>query len=210
MSRVNLAGDYGAAGRTSDAMEVYESTVRRYEATLGPDHPNTLTGRTGLAWTYDQIGRCSNAEDLYRDVLNRRRKKVKPDSPLLADDLAALGENLLNQSRWSEAEPLLSQALTIREKATPEDLHRFHAMSLLGGALLGLGRHAEAEPLVVSGYEGTKAREAQIAVSDRSRLREAAERVVHLYDGWGRSEQAAAWKARVGMPDLPVDVFALR
>ena len=80
-------------------------------------------------------------------------------------------------------------------------------MSLLGGALLGQGRYAEAEPLVVAGYEGMKAREARIAVPERSRLREAAERVVRLYEAWGKPEQAAAWKAKLGMPDLPADVF---
>ena len=111
-------------------------------------------------------------------MLARRRKTVKPDSPLLADDLAQPGPNLLEQSRWSEAEPLLREALAIREKATPDDWRRYDTMSLLGGALLGQGRHAEAEPLVVAGYEGMKAREARIAVPERFRLREAAERVV--------------------------------
>src|SRR5436309_836134 len=33
---------------------------------------------------------------------------------------------------------------------------RFNMMSPLGGALLGQGRYAEAEPLVVPGYEGMK------------------------------------------------------
>jgi hypothetical protein len=34
--------------------------------------------------------------------------------------------------------------------------------------------------------------------------------VVRLYEGWGRPDQAAAWKAKMGMPDLPdpADVFA--
>ena len=81
-------------------------------------------------------------------------------------------------------------------------------MSLLGGSLLGQGRYAEAEPLVVAGYEGMKAREPRIAVPERFRLREAAERVVRLYEDWGRPDQAAAWKTKLGMPDLPADVFA--
>ena len=42
---------------------------------------------------------------------------------------------------------------------------------------------------------------------DRSRLREAAERVIRLYEDWGKAEQAAVWKAKLGMPDLPADVF---
>ena len=47
-------------------------------------------------------------------------------------------------------------------RGDPDDWPRFNAMSLLGGALLGQGRYAEAEPLIVAGYEGMKAREAKI------------------------------------------------
>jgi hypothetical protein len=53
-----------------------------------------------------------------------------------------------------------------------------------------------------------KAREARIAGPERFRLREAAERVIRLYEAWGKPEQAARWKAKLGMPDLPTDVFA--
>jgi hypothetical protein len=81
-------------------------------------------------------------------------------------------------------------------------------MSLLGGALLDQGRYAEAEPLIVQGYEGMKAREARIFVPERRRLLEAAMQVVRLYEAWGKTYQAAAWKTKLGMPDLPKDVFA--
>jgi hypothetical protein len=53
-----------------------------------------------------------------------------------------------------------------------------------------------------------KAREARMTVPEYFRLREAAERVVRLYEAWGRTEQAVAWKGKLGMPDLPADVFA--
>jgi hypothetical protein len=53
-----------------------------------------------------------------------------------------------------------------------------------------------------------KAREVRIPVPERSRLHEAAERVIGLYEDWGRPDQVAAWKAKLGMPDLPADVFA--
>jgi hypothetical protein len=78
----------------------------------------------------------------------------------------------------------------------------------VGAALLGQGRYSEAEPLIVPGYEEMKERHAKIAVLDRSRLREAAARVVRLYEDWGKGERAATWKAKLGMPDLPADVFA--
>jgi hypothetical protein len=114
----------------------------------------------------------------------------------------------MKQARWTEAEPLLRECLAIRAKAAPDDWSRFNTMSLLGEALLGRGQYPEAEPLVVPGYEGMKAREAAIPPPGRPRLVEAAERVVRLYEAWGKPEQAAAWKARLGLADLPKDVFA--
>jgi hypothetical protein len=53
-----------------------------------------------------------------------------------------------------------------------------------------------------------KAREDRIAVLERFRLREAAERVIRLNEEWNKPEQATAWKAKLGMPDLPAEVFA--
>jgi hypothetical protein len=33
-------------------------------------------------------------------------------------------------------------------------------------------------------------------------------RVVRLYEAWGKPEQAVAWKAKLGLEDLPADDFA--
>ncbi len=207
-SRTALAFAYQNAGRTSEAIALGEATVKLCDAKLGSDHPITLMSRSYLAAAYGQAGRWAETEGLHRDVVAQLRKTVTPDSPLLADELARLSRYLLNQSRWSEAEPLLREGLAIYTKATPDVWSRYEAMSLLGGALLGQGRHAEAEPLLVQGYEGMKARGARITVPDRSLLREAAERVVRLYEGWSKADQATAWKAKLEIPDLPAEVFA--
>jgi hypothetical protein len=53
-----------------------------------------------------------------------------------------------------------------------------------------------------------KARESRITVPERFRLREAAERVVRLYEAWNQPDRATVWKTKLGMPDLPADVFA--
>jgi hypothetical protein len=45
-------------------------------------------------------------------------------------------------------------------------------------------------------------------VPDRPGLLEAAVRVSHLYEVWGKPDQAAVWKQRLGLADLPADVFA--
>jgi hypothetical protein len=122
--------------------------------------------------------------------------------------MAQLGHVLLQQEKWSEAEPVLRACLAVREKAQPGVWSTFNTRAQLGGALLGQGRYAEAEPLVVAGYEGMQARAATIPPAGRSRLTEAAVRVVRLYEAWGETEQAKAWKEKLGLADLPADVFA--
>ena len=68
-------------------------------------------------------------------------------------------------------------------------------MSLLGGSLLGQKRFAEAEPLLVQGYEGMKQREAAIPAGC-PRLREATERLVQLDEAKNQPENAAEWRAK--------------
>jgi hypothetical protein len=115
---------------------------------------------------------------------------------------------LLKPARGSQAESFLHECLTIRDEATPDDWSRYDAMSLLGESRLGQGRDVESEPLIVAGHEGMKAHEARISVPGRFRLHEAAERVIRLDEEWNKPDQAAAWKSKPGLPDLPADVFA--
>jgi hypothetical protein len=128
----------------------------------------------------------------------------------MAIELSGLGRLLLKEDRFSEAEPLVREALAMLERATPSDWRRYHAMSLLGGSLLGQGRCAEAEPLVRLGYDGLKDRAAGMQYRDRPLVREAAERVIRLYEQWGKPDQATAWKEKLGMRDLPELAFGSR
>src|SRR5262249_33381926 len=107
-----------------------------------------------------------------------------------------------------EAEPVLRECLEIREKAQPDEWTTFETRSLLGGSLMGQQKYAAAEPLILAGYEGMRARQVRILAPARTRLGEAAQPGVRLYEGGGRAEPAKAWKKRLGLADLPADVFA--
>jgi eukaryotic-like serine/threonine-protein kinase len=192
----------------SDAIALFEATLKVCESKLGPDNSVTLWNRGFLASAYELHRLWAEAEGLLRETLARRRKIEKADSPLLASDLAQLGRNLLTQSRNAEAESVLHESLAICEKALADDWRRYDALSLLGGSLAGQNRFDEAEPLLVSGYKGMKERESRVTVPDQFRLREAAARVVRLYEAWGKPEKATEWKAKLGMPDLPAEAFA--
>jgi serine/threonine-protein kinase len=206
-SRNNLAQDYLAAGRAADAIDLDERTLKLREVKLGPDHPLTLISRNNLLVAYIDDGRWAAAESLSSDILARLRRAPARDTAFLARALGSLGLSLLMQAAYPEAETVLRECLAIRETAIPDGWLRFNTMSQLGGALLGQGRHADAAPLIVGGYEGLKAREDKLPASGRIRLSQAALRVAQLYASWGKPREAAAWKARLGLADLPSDVF---
>jgi serine/threonine protein kinase/tetratricopeptide (TPR) repeat protein len=199
-TRNNLAAAYQAAGRTAEAIPLFEATLRVREAKLGPDHPGTLTTRTDLAGAYQAAGRTAEAESLFRDALERARKRFGPADPRTVTAMAQLGQNLIQQGQWLAAEPVLRECLAVREKAQSDDWSTFNTRSLLGGSLLGQKKYAEAEPFIVAGYEGLKAREAKIPPPGRPHLPEAAERAVKLYEAWGKMEKAAEWRTRLVRP----------
>jgi serine/threonine protein kinase/tetratricopeptide (TPR) repeat protein len=197
-----------AAGEPSRAIPLLEEALRLRKTKVGLDHPDTLSDMKDLARVLTESGRMAEGEALLRDALDGWRRTLPPGSPRLAGALDSLGDNLLRQRKAREAEPLLRECLAIRESKAPDDWATFKARSLLGGSLLQQGRYAEAEPLVISGYEGLKAREARIRATDRDNFSEAAGRVVRLYEAWGKPGQASSWKEKLGLADLPADVFA--
>ena len=160
----------------------------------------TLDLTLDLANLLDQTGRGPEAEPLFRAGLEAARKRFGADDPRTAGFLATRGLSLIRQGKWTEAEAILREALTIREKVQPDEWTTFNTRSLLGGSLLGQKKYAEAEPLIVSGYEGMKAREARIPPPGMPRLAEGAERVIRLYEEWGQKDKAAEWRTKLAKP----------
>jgi hypothetical protein len=92
--------------------------------------------------------------------------------------------------------PLLRDCLALRQKHFPDSWLALDTQLQCGGALLGQQMFAEAEPLLVQGYEGMKQREAKIPADDMVRLSEARERLVQLYQATVQDEKAAEWRKK--------------
>src|SRR5262249_39694893 len=90
------------------------------------------------------------------------KKQAGAESLAVANELTALGLNLLCQKKWTDAETVFRDSLAIREKKQPDNWTTFNAQSMLGAALLGQKKYAEAEPLLLKGYDGMKQRVAKI------------------------------------------------
>lgn len=118
--------------------------------------------------------------------------------------LASSGLANLEVSRFRAAELLLRDCLAIREKTRPDDWTTFDAKSMLGGALLGQKKYADAEPLLLAGYEGMKQREAHIPDQENVRLPEALDRLIELYAANDKPDEVKKWQAERAKYPPPV------
>ncbi len=141
---------------------------------------NATDAREIQAAYYD-AGQYAKSEPYARELLAKSRMSYGREDPRTLSWMLGLGLVMLKQQKWYEAEPILREALEVAQKTTPDAWYTFLGRSALGESLLGMGRYAGAEPLIVSGYEGLKARAATMPPQSKSRLTEAAERVVRLY-----------------------------
>ena len=173
-----------------EAEPLFRQALEGYRKMEGSDGALTLDLTNDLAGLLDRTGRSALAEPLFRDALEQARKRFGPADPRTAGIMAAWGLSLIRQGKCDAAEPLLRESLAIREKSQPEEWSTFNTRSLLGGSLLGQKRYDQAEPLILSGYEGMKAREAKIPPGGKPRLTEAAERVAKLPESKRREWQA--------------------
>ncbi len=193
-TRELLGLGYVNVGEASRAVRQYERALALREAALGPGHADTAACRNQLAVAYRLAGREAEAGRLFERT---------PDSSAHAAALAVRGSILLHQRRPAEAELALRESLTIRRKIQPEDWTTFETESIIGEALVDQKKFADAEPLLLSGYEGMRQREAAIPPQDKPRLTKALERLVRLYEAWGNEEKAARWRAELQVVEAP-------
>ena len=99
--------------------------------------------------------------------------------------------------------------MTIREKLQPDAWTTFNTQSLLGGALLGQKKYADAEPLLLKGYEGMKQREKLIPPQGNTRIPDALDRLIELSTATNKPDDAKKWqseRAKYPVPKQPTPV----
>jgi tetratricopeptide (TPR) repeat protein len=202
---INLGWAYLIAGRPADALPLTKEALERGKVKFGQDHPSTVNAMGSLAAAYLATEQPDKAIPLFHDYLAAWRKRVGRDHPNLAIRLSKVGAELLKHSQFADAEKVLREGLTIGEAKQPDAWHTFNVRSMLGASLLGQQKYAEAEPLLVQGYEGMRARENAIPPQAKTRLTEALERVVRLYNASGKPEQAAIWRQKLEQAKAPTN-----
>jgi len=200
-SKLGLATCYRQTGRYFEAIPLFEEALKLAKAKLGPDDTRTLQSMAGVARAYLETDQIDQAIRLSEEALKPWEAKHGPDHRdtrnIMATHAGALGRKWLRLNEYVNAEPLLRQDLLQHEKYVPNLWSRFRSESLLGDSLLGLKRFDEAKPFLIGGYKGLKQRAAEIPAPLKHHLTEAGERVVRLYEEWGKPDEAAKWRAEL-------------
>jgi tetratricopeptide (TPR) repeat protein len=187
---------YDAEGRFKEAEPILLKVLEDTRRVLGAEHLNVATATTYLGVLYQDEGKNDLAEQTLTEALALDRKRLQPGELATRSCLTALARLRLTQRKFAEAESLLREAMTGSGNQNTQIWDTFDRQSLLGASLLGQSKYAEAEPLLLSGYEGLMKQSPAISVD--ANLPQAGDRLVQLYAAWGKPDQAGEWRRKLG------------
>ena len=136
----------------------------------------------------------------YFDLVWQFMRRNPTFNPVMSPQVIAnLGAVRLAQQNYAEAGTLLREGLRLTEKHDLDAGWRFYVMNLLGANLAGQKNYAEAEPLLIESYQGLQQCQASVSphLNAPRRITESLERLVKLYNDWGRPAQAAEWEQKL-------------
>jgi serine/threonine protein kinase len=190
----NLTASYRRMGNIRQAAATAMQAYTLRKKLQGADHGDTISY---LGLCRNLMREACDGERLAAvapDVVAYYRQRLASNPAELSAQLAALGYDLLRCGRPQEAEKLLRESLTIRKKQLPNDWRTFSTESMLGEALLGQKQLAQAEPLLLSSYQGMIQRLEKIPTGAQERLLEGTERLVRLYQALGKPQEVQRWQ----------------
>jgi tetratricopeptide (TPR) repeat protein len=180
------------------AIPLYEQALEGRKAQLGEGHPRTLTTWNNLIAAYREAGQFGKQERSLTEMLAALRTRLPAGYAQVATNLARLGRCQLRLKKYAAAEASLRECLAIRQEKWPDGWTAFDARSALGEALALQGKHKEAEPLLLLGYEGLKQRQAKVPPEHRARrLEEALQRLARYYEATGNRDEAGKWRKEI-------------
>jgi len=116
-----------------------------------------------------------------------------PDSRAAAEVEEFLGAVLADAGEFDEAEVHFERGRAVPAARPPADPRSARLQAAYGQCLLVLGRHAEAEPLLLEALAALE----HWFPDTHPFTRRALDAVAQLYESWGRPAEARAYRARL-------------
>jgi Tfp pilus assembly protein PilF len=190
----NLGMTYLDEDKLDAAYEVLKRTLELRQQTLGPEHPETLISLSNLGLVQYRRGQLADAEVLLT------RAWAASDRVFDANNVRriVIGERLaavtLDRRKFAEAASILRIVSDARSKKSPDDWRTFATLARFGDALVGLGRYAEAEPLLINAYRELMQRAQTIPDGQKSVLKSTSDSIFALYAAWRKPDKRRLWE----------------
>ena len=195
----NLGATLITKGKYTEAEPLVLEGLELRRKVLGNAHTGTAGALYRLSDLRYRQGKYGEAEKAAQESIEifKRALATPEDSTLFTNPLLEMGLILNKAGRLHEAEAYLRQALDIRTRLLPKgNLGIGKAEGALGECLTLQKRYADAEPLLLDSYEILES----TTVSNDARRTEALQRLVSLYEAWGKPQEAARYPSRLSSP----------
>ncbi len=169
-------------------------SLAMHEALFGPHHSRVATTLSTLALVSKSQGNYAQAAAQTQRALGIYQENLGPRHHFVGIMRCNMGELQFLQQRYAAAEEAYQECLSILEAVLPPDHWQLaHNRILFGQVLAARQRWEEAEALLLAGYEVLNTHFG----ATHERTQAALKRVVHLYDTWGKPEEAATYRQLV-------------
>jgi tetratricopeptide (TPR) repeat protein len=197
-----LANIYGMAGKFAEAEPHYDTLVRLARHNPGDGAGQTRADMGVRAQNYVAQKKYAQAEDAYAQILEVQRRTVGQEALNTLISETNIGWLRIQQQKSAEAASVLRHALSVLERTAPDSWERFDCQNLLGQSLAAQMQYADAETLILKGYEGMSLRKptAQAAIS-LATVGGARQAILNLYQAWGQAGKRAEWASKLGTPN---------
>ncbi|MCA9309775.1 MAG: serine/threonine protein kinase, partial [Phycisphaerales bacterium] len=193
-ARDQLAHIRFQAGDYPSALQLYQEVLAQREATLGPDHAETLSTCRSLGETLAALGRNDEAESFFIRAVRGWEQQDGESTPRAVNALADYARFLADVGRIEEADTTYQRMVNAVEDAFPPGFTRIGALkSEYGRFLLRNGRYGDAERYLLDAFtifQGT-------LDEDQPVFHETIVAIIELYRRTGQEQRRRAFERQV-------------
>ena len=195
----SLGTGYRNEGKFAEAEPHLLRLVPLVLVTPGEGTVQTRVDISLLAENHANQRKYAEAEKVFSQLLDIQRRVTGPNAINTVVTISNVGWVRLQQKRNTEAEASFREAAGILVRTAPDSWERFNVDSMLGASLAAQKKFEEAEPLLVSGYNGMGSAQRSTNTNSTSRftLEQALQAIVQLYADWGNPAKQGEWAEKL-------------
>jgi tetratricopeptide (TPR) repeat protein len=153
---------------------------------------------SGIGSILGILGRYPEAAERFSRLIAIDKTALDVQQESIPAAIANLGWTQFHQRKFSEAKTTLREALRGYKNIKSETWERYNTESMLGAVLVATGEYDEAAKHLMNSYdkllEPPPARRPAAGFTAES---EPGERIVSLYQCWGKPGKVAEWRNRI-------------